>query len=979
MDVLDTVDAVMAALRENDARPYGRQRTVTAEELVDAAEQFDDTGVRATALLELMEAYEYDGERSKAPVVFARVLKLWDTDRDGFGEWAGQQVFWRFKWVATALLGTPDVPLEAVRRWHTEMHDRYRAAGHGLQPYYAQRYHLAAHTGVDTENAFELWAARPRSELSDCRACEIRAQAGHHVRSGDDRRALEAWRPVFEGESTCAEEPYLSHAHALLPLLREGRSDEARSSHLVGYRFARGKSGMARAVGLHIEFCALSGNEPRGLEILAENRDLFAVTGDPIGRLDFLTGVEVLIAALARGGHGGLAVSGPPGTAWTVDSLLAHLRTEADALAARFDARNGTDAVSARRRARLDRRPLLAEPLALGVRAVAAPELAAAPATPPVALRAAEPEPADFAALVVRARELDLLGHPDADRLWQRVAERFTAEGYVHAEGTAAGTAGRLRAELAEQRAHLALDRDDWSGGRAALLEAGELFEQEGLAGQALVVRTRALVVELGDVEDARSDWPALDAALAEADALLAAGAAGGEPALATDDYLVVLQCRAFAAHHDLIRALPEPPADTAERFESAVTAYRRESSERGSLRRSATARQYAADVAARQGRMAEAVAELRGSLEQLDSAELPWHTPRVLGLLGQVLLQSGEQAEAVEVFHRALAEATRWADDAYPFGATYMMLGHACAHLGDNGAAVRALSQAAARFDRKGPAGAEEAAQVRLQLADLLRDAGRAADAVAVLESVLLDPAAPDLDVRMLAQARLDLARGLFALEEFRDSAEEYLRLADEVAGWEERHTHTVVAGEAVLALAEAGRWEAAHAARERALASHAEAPRPDQIAGMLREFARLTMHEQGPDGLDSALERLAEADAVREAAERGGQPHTPWYLRGAAHYERARVYAVAGRYETALAEAELAITAYQAGGEPAETPRAEAVRLAGLIEGTDLGRTEAACARLAAAAERCRGFGLHEAAAVLAGLRERIGQQER
>lgn len=307
------------------------------------------------------------------------------------------------------------------------------------------------------------------------------------------------------------------------------------------------------------------------------------------------------------------------------------------------------------------------------------------------------------------------------------------------------------------------------------------------------------------------------------------------------------------------------------------------------------------------------------------------------------------------------------------------MMLGHACAHLGDNGAAVRALSQAAARFDRKGPAGAEEAAQVRLQLADLLRDAGRAADAVAVLESVLLDPAAPDLDVRMLAQARLDLARGLFALEEFRDSAEEYLRLADEVAGWKERHTHTVVAGEAVLALAEAGRWEAAHAARERALASHAEAPRPDQIAGMLREFARLTMHEQGPDGLDSALERLAEADAVREAAERGDEPHTPWYLRGAAHYERARVYAVAGRYETALAEAELAITAYQAGGEPAETPRAEAVRLAGLIEGTDLGRTEAARARLAAAAERCRGFGLHEAATILTGLRERIGQQER
>lgn len=220
--MLDTIDAVMAALRDNDARPYGRPRTVTAEELVDAADRFDDTGLRAMALLELMEAYEYDGERSKAPVVFARVLKLWDADRGSFGEWASQQVFWRFKWVATSLLGTPDVPLASVRRWHGEMRDRYRAAGHGLQPYYAQRFHLAAHIGEDVQDAYELWAARPRTELSDCHACEVRAAASHLVRQGDDAAALDAWRPVLSGESTCAEEPHVSHAQALLPLLRQG-------------------------------------------------------------------------------------------------------------------------------------------------------------------------------------------------------------------------------------------------------------------------------------------------------------------------------------------------------------------------------------------------------------------------------------------------------------------------------------------------------------------------------------------------------------------------------------------------------------------------------------------------------------------------------------------------------------------------------------------------------------------------------------
>ncbi|MFD7901292.1 hypothetical protein ACFV4G_03520 [Kitasatospora sp. NPDC059747] len=970
--MLDTPDAVMAALRENDARPYGRQRTVAAEELVDAAEQFDDTGVRSMALLELMEAYQYDGERSKSPVVFARVLKLWDTDPDGFGEWAGDQVFWRFKWVAGSLAGTPEVPLEAIRRWHTEMRTRYEKAGFGLQPYYAQRYHLAAHTGVGAEDAYELWTGRPRTELSDCHACELRARANHHVRAGDDARALEVWRPVLGGHSTCSEEPYLSHAAALLPLLREGRLDEARSSHLVGYRFARGKSGMARPVGQHVEFCALSGNEPRGLEILSENRDLFAVTGDPSGRLDFLTGVEVLIAALARQGHGELAVSGPPGRSWTVDTLLAHLRTEADALAARFDARNGTDAVGSRRRARLERGPLLAEPLALGVRAAAAPELAGAPAAGPAPRREVEPEPEEFAALVVRARELDLVGHPDADRLWRRIAERFEADGYVHEDGTAVGTAGRLRAELAEQRAHEALDRDDHVVGKAQLLAAADLFEQEGLLGQALMVRTRTLVVELGEVEGLAPDWPALDEALVRARELRAEGG------IADDDYLIVLQCRAFAAHHDLIAALPEPPAGAVARFEEAVGAYRAESGALGSARRAATSRQYAADAAARQGRMAEATAELREVMDQLDAAELPWQTPRVLGLLGQVLLQSGEPAQAVEVFHRALAEAARWGDDSYPFAPTYMMLGHASSHTGDDGGAIRALSEAAARFDRKGRPAAEEAAQVRLQLADLLRGSGRAADAVAVLESVLLDAAAPELDERLMAQVRLDLARGLFALEEYRDAAEEYLRLADAVAGWEDRSTHTMVACEASLALAHADRWEAADAARERALAAHAEAPQWDQMAGTLRDFAKLVMRARGGEGLETALARLAEADAVGAAAECAGASYNSWFLRGGSHYERARCLAIAGRHEEALAEAERAIPVYEEGGEEAESPRAEAVRMAALIEGTDLGRTRAAVARLTAAADRCRRVGLPEAAEILADLRERIAADQ-
>ncbi|MFI6152910.1 hypothetical protein ACIBCA_09475 [Kitasatospora sp. NPDC051170] len=973
--MLDTPDAVMAALRENDARPYGRTRTVTAEELVDAAEQFEDTEIRSMALMELMEAYEYDGESNKSPVVFARILKLWDQDPDGFSEWARHQVFWRFKWVASALLDSPDVPLTAIERWHTEMRDRYRAAGFDLQPYYARRFHLAVETGIEVQNAYELWTARPRTELSDCHACETRSRAQHFLRAGDDARALEILAPVLSGRSTCEEEPYLSQSVALLPLLRRGKTDEARSAHLSGYRYARGKTSMLGAVGRHIEFCALSGNEPRGLELLAENRELFSVTGEPGSRLSFLTGVEVLLAALAGAGHGELTVSGPAGTAWTVDTLLAHVRTEADALAARFDARNGTDAVGAARRERLAGTPLLAEPLALGVRAAAAPEVAAAPAVAPAPRREAEPEPEDFTALVLRARELDLLGHPDADRLWRRIAERTQAEGFVHPEDARLGSPERLEAELVEQRAHEELDKDHHAAGHVELILAAELFERAGMPGQALMVRTRALIVGLGEDEAEGghpADWPALDEALSAAEALRATSGTAVEGGMTDDDYLIVLQSRAYAAHQDLVEALPEPSAEVAARFEAVTGAYRKAAESLGSERRAATSRQYTADAAARQGRMPEAVAELREVLAQLDTCGLPWHTPRVLGLLGQVLLQSGEWAQAVEVFHRALAEASRWGDDSYPYAPTYMMLGHASMQSGDSGGAVRALSEAAARFDRRGPEAAEEAAQVRLQLADVLRSMERTGDAVAVLESVLLD--AERLDERLLAQARLDLARGLAELDEWRDAAEEFLRLADAVAGWEDQETHTMVACEASIALAHAGRWDAAEAAVARARASHEKAPQVDQLCGTLRELAKLTVRENGPDGLDAALAHIAAADEVGESARRLGQEHTEWYVRGASHYERGRCLAIVGRYEEGLAELERAIPEYERGGPQAEAPRAEAVRLAALVEGTDLGRTKEAKRRLADAIKRCEAAGLPEAAQILAELRDQL-----
>lgn len=163
-----TTDELYEALQANQRRPYGRTRTVTAEELVDAAERFEETLPLVRALLELQEAYTYGSEPRKSPVAFARLLTLFDEQPDAFDENLRHLVFWRFKWVAAALRALPEIPLTSLRQWLTEMRERYEKAGLGLQPYYGQAYRLAAHVGEDEALAFELWAGRTRTRLSDC-------------------------------------------------------------------------------------------------------------------------------------------------------------------------------------------------------------------------------------------------------------------------------------------------------------------------------------------------------------------------------------------------------------------------------------------------------------------------------------------------------------------------------------------------------------------------------------------------------------------------------------------------------------------------------------------------------------------------------------------------------------------------------------------------------------------------------------------
>ncbi|MER5526475.1 hypothetical protein ABT075_18045 [Streptomyces sp. NPDC002677] len=957
-------DELYRALQENDRRPYGRTRTVTAEELVDAAEQFTEARPLVHALLELQEAYTYGSEPRKSPVVFARLLTLFDEQPDVFDERLRHLLFWRFKWVANALLALPEMPLPSLRQWLTEMRDRYEKAGLGLQPYYGQAYRLAAHVGEDTDPAFELWAGRTRTKLSDCEACEICERALYHLGAGDDERALRTWEPVLAGKESCQEEPARSVSYALLPLLRLGRTDRARELHLTGYRACRRNPAMSGEVGRHLEFCALTGNEARGLELLAENRNLFDDVDSPLDLVSFLTGVEVLLQRVELLGHGDLPAAGYAGRTWTVAGLRAEVRGRAADLAARFDARNGTTAHTDRRTARLDRAPLL-DALELTLRARGLDDVA--PAAAPAPAPAAVPE--SLAELIVRARESEERGHPDATACWARLRTLVAAPGYAHPDDPAVGPLVRLRADLLADEAGRVGEKDEFDKAAALWEEAASLYDEAGAPGDAALARACA-VLPAGELPEERADG-----AEAKAAALTAAHAALVRLQEETSDLAPyqearVLRLRASALGLRLQATRDEEHIAPVLAEVDLLLAFATRHDITGQI---SGAHLLRASTHALSGDLPTAVAEIDAHLDRLRADGPAWHLPRTLGLRGRLRLGLGDTQAAHADLTEGLRLAADWPSDSVDTARLHDDLAQACMRLGRPDEALRHLSRSAELDLRHGSR--TDAFCTYGNAARLSLELGRVEDCIALLDSLLTEPdvAAGEMDDRLVAQLRLYRARALHEGEDLKAATTEFVALAAESAGWDDDPgSHAMIAAETAVLLAESGEFGRAREAADQALAAHARAPRYEQLSSCLRELARLQAQRQGAEGLADALAVLADAGRVADEARAAEYEARDRSLDSALAYEHGRVNAYAGEYETALAALDRALTLL---GEPGPDDDhagewAECVRLASVVEGLYLERPAPALTRLDAAISHLTPLGHTEETESLASL---------
>ncbi|MFI5893285.1 tetratricopeptide repeat protein [Actinoplanes sp. NPDC051513] len=493
---MKSTDELWDRLRQSGDLPYGAAKIALIEEVLRHVEAIGDPDLAFTTRMLATSAYIYGGEPVKAFPTFAWCVADFDKNPGPHHQRWARTLLWDFKAMVSGLTRFPEVPLDRAYGVLEDMERRYREGGHSLQAVYKRRALVARHLG-DTareDEWFERWQAAPRDDLSDCAGCDPTTVLVYLNRRGRFEESVALAEPVLAGELSCNEQPQSILSELMEPYLMTGRLAEAVDAHRRAYRAHRSRLADLGDIGWHAVFCARTGNEHRGFEILQRHIDWLGKAPSPYTAMSFATNGAYVLRRITALGHGDLMVRRKDRDDIPAAELADELAAMATGIAARFDARNGTAAQGA-----WVAEQLVAEPF--GVDLILDPA-ARQTRTAPVAAPA---EPAPEIPDQLGAEELlDLAEeHHRADRdaafaaAMDALDARFSAWDDPLLAARRAGLAGN-RARPADRDGALQL----WT-------RAADLFAAAGAAGEASSLRSKiALERAFGGESDEGGDEP---------------------------------------------------------------------------------------------------------------------------------------------------------------------------------------------------------------------------------------------------------------------------------------------------------------------------------------------------------------------------------------------------------------------------------------------------------------------------------------
>lgn len=346
-------------IEEIDRTPWGPAEQALVAEAVALAVEIGDEQLEYQARMRQTASANMGGATDVMLNSFAWCLAHHDADPQRFPadlDYGGADLMWQFKWMASALRSSPAFASEQISAVLDDMESHFRAGGLGLSGVLTARFEDAWDAGRfdDAEALRVQLEATPRDEHSHCDACGRSQFAGFFADTDRDADAIRLVEEMIEGGFSCGEEPEHALSRVLLPYLRAGRFDEAKSAHLRSYRLAKDNADNLRIIANNIVFTAITGNEARALALIERHISWLAHDGLNVdAHFAALSAFAVALDRVTATGHGDTPVRGADAAtlvplfgehegAWSAEELAHACWSAAERIGAAFDERDGT-------------------------------------------------------------------------------------------------------------------------------------------------------------------------------------------------------------------------------------------------------------------------------------------------------------------------------------------------------------------------------------------------------------------------------------------------------------------------------------------------------------------------------------------------------------------------------------------------------------------------------------------------------------
>ena len=331
-----------AMRREYYAAEPGDPRMRAIRQAITAAEQVHDDAAALQFHHDLIKESVFSGDRYQALVDFPQYLAITERNPELKAEnmW---DTLWMFKWIVEASTEFYQIDKVQILRWFSEYRRELTANGYSLRTWYEKRAIFYSYCDrAKMRMDYDSFLAAPKDDMSDGTASELNSQVRFELETGNRERAAKAAAEIFDRHLHTEEVPCKTYYYLLADALQSGdRAAAERYAKLLrpqcsGERFQLEPIGMM--------LCYDAQYQPEaGLHFYAHNLPLRTGSRNPMLCYWFDRGAAKLLAAAAAQG---CTLQGKDGSVMTAQQLAAASETaqkSAAEIAAKFDARNGSD------------------------------------------------------------------------------------------------------------------------------------------------------------------------------------------------------------------------------------------------------------------------------------------------------------------------------------------------------------------------------------------------------------------------------------------------------------------------------------------------------------------------------------------------------------------------------------------------------------------------------------------------------------